>query len=96
MGWAELEEECFHTCHERWQNIQEADILRTTSEPGNSADESSGTPLSQGTEQPWWVAEVLKHTRSYRFQDPRATSIRLLSGCTGMAAEAFALQDNLL
>ena len=93
MGWAELEDEMLHSSQESWQSIHEADIYRTPSDPGDSADESAGTPLSQGTEQAWWVEQLLQHTQNYRYKDPAQTSVKLLSGCSGMAAEAFALQE---
>ena len=95
MGWAELEDEMLHSSQESWRSIHEADIYRTPSDPGNSADESAGTPLSQGAQQAWWAELLLQHAENlnYRYKDPAQTSVKLLSGCSGMAAEAFALQE---
>ena len=93
MGWEELEQECLQSSQRKWDVIADADVFRTESDPGDSADESSGTPLSQGGDSPWWVPLLLKHVQHYMYQDiALAPSIKLMSGCSGMLAEAFALQ----
>ena len=96
MGWEELEAECLQSSQESGEKIQEAECFRTPSEPGESADEQSScsSQLSQGIVQPWWVQLLLKHASKYSYQDVSASEVRILSGCSGMAAEAFALQDS--
>ena len=93
MGWDELEEESLELSRNRWDRIADAERFRTENDPGDSADEDSGTPLSQGGDVPWWVEKLLGHAQQYSYQDiAQAPPVKLLSSCSGMMAEAFALQ----
>ncbi|CAE7487841.1 unnamed protein product [Symbiodinium sp. KB8] len=95
MAWDTLVQECLASSQEKCDLVEEAEVYRPLSDPGDSADESSaGTSSSQqaGLEA-WWVTLLEKHTRDYSYRCPSTCTIRLISGCSGMLAEAFALQD---
>ena len=41
---------------------------------------------------PWWAHLIKMHTKHLKFDDSRAAPVSLLSTCSGMLAEAFALK----
>ena len=95
MAWDLLMAECLASSEENCEQMEDAEVYRPLSDPGDSADESSaGTSSSQDGSEAWWVTLLEQHTRGYRFQSPRDSSVTLVSGCSGMLAEAFALQDS--
>ena len=94
MAWDELLAECLAHSQMNVERIEDAEVYRAPSDPGESADESSaGTSSSQDGSEAWWVTLLEEHTKGYCFKCPRASSLTLISGCSGMLAEAFALQD---
>ena len=89
MGWAQLEASL---------NLQaataEAEENRTPSDPGDSCDESTGILSQESCESPaWWADQLLQHARDFSFASPESVKVRVLSGCTGLSAETFALKD---
>ena len=45
---------------------------------------------------PWWAHLIKMHTKHLKFDDSRAAPVSLLSTCSGMLAEAFALKAGKL
>lgn len=70
-------------CHEHEslsQETQKAECLRTSSD--SEEEENSRSPL-------WWVQLLHQHVPS---RMPRKLRLRILSGCTGLCAEAAVLK----
>ncbi|CAE7938635.1 unnamed protein product [Symbiodinium necroappetens] len=94
MAWDSLVAECLASAQEPCEQVEDAEVYRPESDQGDSADESSaGTSSSQDGPEAWWVTLLEKHTKEYHYPSPRSSSLTLVSGCSGMLAEAFALQE---
>ena len=102
MGWEDLEDEILESSQEHIERVEAAEEYRTHSDPGESAEEDVSTsPVrspavnSQGQDSVWWVKLLKQHTAAYKAADFEGTRVRLISGCSGMLSEAFALKDRL-
>ena len=76
--------------------FEEASLCRSESSDGVTILEE-GSPESIVSSQdvesvPWWAHLLKQHARHLAFNDSQATRLTLVSTCSGMLAEAFALK----
>ena len=98
MGRSDLEDEVQCVSQDIADRVEDAEDYRTPSDPGDSAEEcsvQSSQSSSGSASKCWWVTNLLEHVSEYGVtkESIKSTSVHLVSGCSGLLAEGFALKD---
>ncbi|CAE6969868.1 unnamed protein product [Symbiodinium sp. CCMP2592] len=104
MGWCDLDEDFLELSQKSADSVEAAEAARL-SDGGSDCEPAqpefgsgsngcwSGSGSGSGDQSPWWV-ELLKdstaHLRTH--ESPATGPMTIVSGCSGMLAEAFVLQ----